>query len=145
MRMWFKGFNRYCVKIRYISYQEISDRGFIHHAPIDDKSTSDSKVHGAKMGPTWVLLGPCRPREPCSQGHWYHGFSIEKSWHGSEANIMYLNLKKSKWFIQQLLKWIHSKFMFLVKNEMGIKLHLKLCRLKRKKNVILNALRLYFE
>ena len=91
------------------------------------------------MGPTWDPPGscrppswaPCRPREPCYQGHWYHGFSIEKSWDGSEANIMYLNLKKSKWFIQQLLSWIHSKFMFLVKNEMGIKLHLKLCRLKR--------------
>ena len=28
----------------------------------------DSKVHGANMGPTWVLSAPCGPHEPCYQG-----------------------------------------------------------------------------
>ena len=28
----------------------------------------DSKVHGANMGPTWVLSAPDRPHEPCYQG-----------------------------------------------------------------------------
>ena len=32
-----------------------------HHYP-------DSKVHGANMGPTWVLSAPCWPHEPCYQG-----------------------------------------------------------------------------
>ena len=28
----------------------------------------DSKVHGANMGPTWVLSAPDGPHEPCYQG-----------------------------------------------------------------------------
>ena len=28
----------------------------------------DNKVHGANMGPTWVLLAPDGPHEPCYQG-----------------------------------------------------------------------------
>ena len=31
-------------------------------------SDSDSKVHVAHMGPTWVLLAPGRPHVPCYQG-----------------------------------------------------------------------------
>ena len=38
-------------------------------------NTSHSKVHGANMGPTWVLSAPrwtpCWPHEPCNQGQ-YH-------------------------------------------------------------------------
>ena len=29
---------------------------------------SDSKVHGANMGPTWVLSAPDGPHVPCYQG-----------------------------------------------------------------------------
>ena len=29
----------------------------------------DSKVHGANMGPTWVLSAPDGPHEPCYQGY----------------------------------------------------------------------------
>ena len=29
----------------------------------------DSNVHGANMGPTWVLLAPCWPHEPCFLGY----------------------------------------------------------------------------
>ena len=32
------------------------------------KSNPDSKVHGANMGPTWVLSAPDGPHEPCYQG-----------------------------------------------------------------------------
>ena len=32
-----------------------------------DKDT-DSKIHGANMGPTWALSAPCWPHEPCYQG-----------------------------------------------------------------------------
>ena len=28
----------------------------------------DSKIHGANMGPIWVLSAPCWPHEPCYQG-----------------------------------------------------------------------------
>ena len=35
-------------------------------------NTPDSKVHGANMGPTWVLLAPCWPHEPCYQGPLFH-------------------------------------------------------------------------
>ena len=28
-------------------------------------SNPDSKVHGANMGPNWVLSAPCGPHEPC--------------------------------------------------------------------------------
>ena len=30
----------------------------------------DNKVHGANMGPTWVLWAPDGPHEPCYQGCW---------------------------------------------------------------------------
>ena len=33
-----------------------------------DNSNTDSKVHGANMGPTWVLSAPYGPHEPCYQG-----------------------------------------------------------------------------
>ena len=33
------------------------------------QSFPDSKVHGANMGPIWVLSAPCRPHEPCHQGY----------------------------------------------------------------------------
>ena len=29
----------------------------------------DNKVHGANMGPTWVLSAPCGPHKPCYQGY----------------------------------------------------------------------------
>ena len=33
--------------------------------------TPDSKVHGANMGPTWVLSAPDGPHVPCSQGLYF--------------------------------------------------------------------------
>ena len=35
-----------------------------------DQNFPDSKIHGANMGPTWVLLAPCWPHEPYYQGEW---------------------------------------------------------------------------
>ena len=37
----------------------------------------DSKVHGANMGPTWILLAPCWPHEPCYQGI-YSSLGLDK-------------------------------------------------------------------
>ena len=37
------------------------------HAPFQIQ-LPDSKVHGANMGPTWVLSAPDGPHEPCFQG-----------------------------------------------------------------------------
>ena len=44
----------------------------------------DSKVHGANMGPTWVLSAPDGPHEPCYQGSHrnvveYHVYNMAKS------------------------------------------------------------------
>ena len=40
--------------------------------PVDHCYIPDTKVHGANMGPTWVLLAPDGPHgwphEPCHQG-----------------------------------------------------------------------------
>ena len=33
-------------------------------------NSPDSKVHGANMGPTWVLSAPDGPHEPCYQGQY---------------------------------------------------------------------------
>ena len=41
----------------------------------------DSKVHGANMGPTWVLSAPCCPHEHCYQGL----FAILDSEHTKEV------------------------------------------------------------
>ena len=35
---------------------------------VKGQSIPDSKVHGANMGPTWVLSDPDGPHEPCYQG-----------------------------------------------------------------------------
>ena len=40
-----------------------------HHKPLPEP-IPDSKVHGANMGPTWVLSAPDGPHEPCYQGCW---------------------------------------------------------------------------
>ena len=52
-------------------------RGFVDRyvsadGPVGFGDNLDSKVHGANMGPTWVLSAPdgpkCWPHEPCYQG-----------------------------------------------------------------------------
>ena len=53
----------------------------------------DSKVHGANMGPTWVLSAPCWPHEPCYQGlqwviYWYRSGNI----HWLSLHVHYLNV-----------------------------------------------------
>ena len=39
----------------------------------------DSKVHGANMGPTWVLLAPCWPHDPCYQRSYLQNNNVQKN------------------------------------------------------------------
>ena len=73
--------------IRYTCYHHDVWGSLLHTSP-------DSKIHGANMGPTWVLSAPVGPhvspmnlaiREVCpalwlAQLCWYHGKQILRSW-----------------------------------------------------------------
>ena len=71
------------------------DGGFVNTIP-------DSKVHGANMGPTWVLVGPrwapYWPDEPCYQGSYYRTAShlemgsVNVEWRHSDATLKYWQL-----------------------------------------------------
>ena len=89
----------------------------------------DNKVHGANMGPTWVLSSPGRSHEPCYLGKyqiiymWYYQLPLVCWWGGHFKNTYELfNLRALK--ISPVRK-IHWKIRFLYNTEILRALRLK--------------------
>ena len=64
----------------------------------------DSKVHGAYLGPTWVLSAPCWPHEPCYQGI---SDTVKPSWFISLE--FFMSLRWERILLVNLILWCLTK------------------------------------
>ena len=60
----------------------------------------DSKVHGANMGPTWVLSAPDRPHKPCSRGEYLNQCNIMHGNNVATVPSIVVPAKSSSGFIK---------------------------------------------
>ena len=78
----------------------------------------DSKVHGASMGPTWVLSAPCWPHEPCYQGMHKSTVTWREPSPSEEISSAWLHCLFRKIILQFVdflspeCQWVNNKYCF---------------------------------